>query len=294
MKRKENMSLINTTWKHVRRSPYQSIAAILIVMQTFFVVSMFIFLIVGSSRIIAFLESQPQVTAFFENETKQEEMQVLKEAVKQTGKVSATKFVSKEEALKIYEEQNKDEPILLEFVTADILPASLEVSTYKIQDLSEIYTLLKNAPIVAEVIYQKDLVSKLTLWTNALRTVGITLIAVLGISSVLILVIVIGIKISQKKTEIEIMRLLGATSWYVRWPFIFEGMLYGVVGAVVAWCIASGILWYATPFLNNFLGGVSVLPFSPIILLEILAVEILLGILLGVFSSFLAVLRYLK
>lgn len=165
------MSLINTTWKHVRRSPYQSIAAILIVMQTFFVVSMFIFLIVGSSRIIAFLESQPQVTAFFENETKQEEMQVLKEAVKQTGKVSATKFVSKEEALKIYEEQNKDEPILLEFVTADILPASLEVSTYKIQDLSEIYTLLKNAPIVAEVIYQKDLVSKLTLWTNALRTV---------------------------------------------------------------------------------------------------------------------------
>jgi len=288
------MSLINTTWKHVRRSPYQSIAAILIVMQTFFVVSMFIFLIVGSSRIIAFLESQPQVTAFFENETKQEEMQVLKEAVKQTGKVSATKFVSKEEALKIYEEQNKDEPILLEFVTADILPASLEVSTYKIQDLSEIYTLLKNAPIVAEVIYQKDLVSKLTLWTNALRTVGITLIAVLGISSVLILVIVIGIKISQKKTEIEIMRLLGATSWYVRWPFIFEGMLYGVVGAVVAWCIASGILWYATPFLNNFLGGVSVLPFSPIILLEILAVEILLGILLGVFSSFLAVLRYLK
>ncbi|OGH30823.1 MAG: hypothetical protein A3J69_02310 [Candidatus Levybacteria bacterium RIFCSPHIGHO2_02_FULL_42_12] len=294
MKRKENMSLINTTWKHVRRSPYQSIAAILIVMQTFFVVSMFIFLIVGSSRIIAFLESQPQVTAFFENETKQEEMQVLKEAVKQTGKVSATKFVSKEEALKIYEEQNKDEPILLEFVTADILPASLEVSTYKIQDLSEIYTLLKNAPIVAEVIYQKDLVSKLTLWTNALRTVGITLIAVLGISSVLILVIVIGIKISQKKTEIEIMRLLGATSWYVRWPFIFEGMLYGVVGAVVAWCIASGILWYATPFLNNFLGGVSVLPFSSIILLEILAVEILLGILLGVFSSFLAVLRYLK
>ena len=288
------MSLINTTWKHVRRSPYQSIAAILIVMQTFFVVSMFIFLIVGSSRIIAFLESQPQVTAFFENETKQEEMQVLKEAVKQTGKVSATKFVSKEEALKIYEEQNKDEPILLEFVTADILPASLEVSTYKIQDLSEIYTLLKNAPIVAEVIYQKDLVSKLTLWTNALRTVGITLIAVLGISSVLILVIVIGIKISQKKTEIEIMRLLGATSWYVRWPFIFEGMLYGVVGAVVAWCIASGILWYATPFLNNFLGGVSVLPFSPIILLEILSVEILLGILLGVFSSFLAVLRYLK
>ena len=288
------MSLINTTWKHVRRSPYQSIAAILIVMQTFFVVSMFIFLIVGSSRIIAFLESQPQVTAFFENETKQEEIQVLKEAVKQTGKVSATKFVSKEEALKIYEEQNKDEPILLEFVTADILPASLEVSTYKIQDLSEIYTLLKNAPIVAEVIYQKDLVSKLTLWTNALRTVGITLIAVLGISSVLILVIVIGIKISQKKTEIEIMRLLGATSWYVRWPFIFEGMLYGVVGAVVAWCIASGILWYATPFLNNFLGGVSVLPFSPIILLEILAVEILLGILLGVFSSFLAVLRYLK
>lgn len=288
------MSLVNTTWKHVRRSPYQSIAAILVVTQTFFVASIFAFFVIGSSQVIAFLETQPRVTAFFQNEAKQEDIDALSAKIKTTGKVSSTKFVSKEEALKIYEAQNKDEPILLEFVTADILPASLEVSTYRIQDLSDIYRMLTNSSVVERVIYQKDLVANLTAWTNALRTIGIVLIVAFGINSLLILVIVIGIKISQKKTEIEIMRLLGATSWYVRWPFVFEGVLYGIGGALVGWGISSVILWQATPFLQNFLGEISVLPFSPIILLEILGAELLLGILLGACSSFLAVLRYLK
>ena len=288
------MKHIKTTWTNIRRSPYQAFAAILIMMLTFLVISFFTFLIGGSSKIVNYFESKPQVTAFFKNEAKQSDINTLENDLQSTGKIASVKFVSKDEALKIYREQNKNDPLLLDLVTADILPASLEISSLKIEDLSNISDTLKNSPIVQEVVFQKDVVSTLTAWTSALRKIGLTLIVVLSLVSMFIMVTIIGIKISQKKDDIEIMRLIGATNWYIRWPFIFEGMFYGAIGAFLGWLISSLALWYATPFLSSFLRGIPVLPVSPVVLFELLAIELVLAAFLGAFSSFLAVLRYLK
>lgn len=294
MRRKEKMALLSTTWRHVRRSPYQAFAAIFIIMQTFFVASLFTFIVFGSSKIIAYFESLPQVTAFFTNEASQEKIDALRSQIESTGKVSGTKFVSKQEALQIYREKFKDDPLLLEFVTADILPSSLEISTIKIDDLSAISETLRKSDIIKEVVFPKDIIANLTAWTNALRQIGIVLIIILALDSIFIMAIIIGIKISQKKDEIEIMRLLGATKWYIRWPFLFEGMAYGMIGAIVGWLFATGALFYAMPLLRSFLQGIPIFPVSPLLLLELLGIELLIAALLGVFSSALAVLRYLK
>lgn len=283
-----------TTWRNIRRSPYQAFAAILIMMLTFLVASFFTFLLFGSAKIINYFESKPTLTAFFRNEAKQEDIKSLEKKLKETGKVAEVKFVSKQEALKIYREQNKNDPLLLDLVTEDILPASLEISAIKIEDLSIINSILKSSSNVSEVIYQKDVVSTLTSWTNAIRQIGIGLIIVLGIVSVFIIVTIIGIKISQKKEDIEIMRLIGASSWYVRWPFIIEGIFYGIVGTILGFGIATGAIWYTSPFLSNFLKGIPIFPVSPIFLLQLLAVELAIAVVLGAFSSFIAVLRYLK
>lgn len=288
------MAFLRTTWHHIRRSPYQAIAAVLIMMLTFLVVSIFSYVVIGSSRIIAYFESKPQATAFFKDEAKQENIDALKEQVKATGKVASMRFVSKKEALAIYRQQNQNDPLLLELVTADILPASLEISTKDIDDLASISELLKKSPSVQEVIFQKDVVATLTSWTNALRQIGIVLIILLSLVSVFIVITITGIKISQRRDEIEIMRLLGATKWYIRWPFIFEGMFYGVVGALLGWTISSLFLWYTSPSLSSFLRGIPVFPFSPLLIIELLGIELMFALCLGAFASFLAVLRYLK
>ncbi|MDO8657340.1 MAG: permease-like cell division protein FtsX [Candidatus Levybacteria bacterium] len=288
------MGFLKTTWRHVRRSPYQAFAAILITSLTFFVISIFTLVIFGSSKIISYFESKPQVTAFFKNEAKKESIDALKKQLESSDKVAKIKYVSKEEALKIYREQNKDDPLLLELVTADILPASLEISATKIDYLTDISDSLKNSPFVSEVIFQKDIISTLTSWTNAIRKIGVVLVFVLALVSVFVMVTIIGIKISQRREEIEIMRLIGATYWYIRWPFILEGILYGVIGAFFGWAFSSLAIWYATPFLSSFLQGIPMLPVSPIFLLEILGANVSFAIFLGIFSSFLAVLRYLK
>lgn len=288
------MKTFKTAWRNIRRSPYQAFAAVFVMALTFLFVSFFTFLLFASSKAINYFESRPQVTAFFRNEIKQGDIDGLKNNLMATNKVASLKFVSKQDALKIYREQNKSDPLLLELVTADILPASLEISTIKIENLSEINKQLLNSPLVSEVIFQKDVVSVLTSWTNALRSIGLGLIIALSIISIFIMVIIIGVKISQKKADIEIMRLIGADKWYIRWPFIFEGIFYGGIGAISGWLISTLVLWYTTPFLSSFLKGMPIFPIPLIFTFGLLGVEIMVAVVLGILASFLAVLRYLK
>ncbi|MBP9716893.1 MAG: permease-like cell division protein FtsX [Candidatus Levybacteria bacterium] len=288
------MKALSTTWRNIRRSPYQAVAAIFVMMLTFLAFSIFALIIFGSTRIVDYFESKPQVTAFFRDEAKQADIEDLGNSLKESGLISEVKFVSKEEALRIYKEQNKDDPLLLDLVTAEILPASLEIATYNIEDLALVSDTLKKSTIVQEVVFQKDVVSTLSSWTSALRKIGLAVVIILSMVSIFIMVTIIGIKISQKKSDIETMRLIGAGSWYIRWPFILEGIFYGLIGALIGWLISIGALFYVTPYLSSFLKGIPVLPISPIFLLELLAVEAVVAIILGAFSSYLAVLRYLK
>lgn len=289
------MEFLNTTWNHIRRYPYQAFAAVFIMVQTFLVISFFTFLVVGATGIISYFESVPKVTAFFKEEAKQENIDALRSQLQASKKVADVRFVSKQEALKIYSKQVSDDPLLMDLVTAEILPPSLEVSTKNVEDLEAIASMMRQATHVDKVIYQKDIIETLRVWTDAVRKVGIVLISVLALDSIFIMVIIIGIKISQKKKEIEVTRLLGATHWYIRWPFILEGITYGVIGAFFGWIVAVGGLLYATPFLQStVLKSIPLLPASPLFLLEVLVAELIFAAVLGIIASYLAVLRYLK
>src|ERR1700730_17496818 len=122
------MKATKTTLQHIRRSPYQSLAAVFIMMLTFLSITVFSFIVFGSSAVINFFESKPQVTAFFKDTATQQNIDGLRNQLNTTGMIASTKYISKEQALQIYKAQNKNDPLLLDLVTADILPASLEIS----------------------------------------------------------------------------------------------------------------------------------------------------------------------
>lgn len=285
-----------TMWTHIRRSPYQALAAIFIMTQTFFVISLFTMLILGSAKIIDYFESIPKVSVFFNNETKQEDIDVLSAELRKQDVVSDVRFISKKEAMSIYKNQvAKDDPLLMDLVTEDVLPAAIEVSAKKIDDLPQVVSLLTpSTSLIDKIVFPKDVITNLIQWTNALRQVGFVTSIVLALDSIFIMVIIISIKISQKKEEIEIMKLLSATNWYIRRPFLLEGIFYGVVGAVFGWLLASGALLYSTPFLTAFLGDIPLFPIPPLFYLALLGGEIIIAIVLGTIASFLAVLRFLK
>ncbi|MCL5675852.1 MAG: ABC transporter permease [Patescibacteria group bacterium] len=288
------MGRLQITWQHIRRSPYQALAAILVMLLTTFVACVFLMLAFGSEKILSYFESRPQVTAFLKDSTTKDQAGGIMQKLEETNKTASVKYISKEDALNIYKQQNKNDPLLLEMVSASILPASIEVSAKEIGDLNSLSDILKKETGVDEVVFQKDVVDTLVRWTTALRTIGVVFIAFLAAMATLVILTIIGMRISSRKEEIEIMRLVGASSWYIRWPFIFEGMFYGAMGAVFAWALSYGLLYYATPHLSIFLSGIGILPVSPILMLELLGVVLTGALLVGIFASTIALWRYLK
>lgn len=286
--------LIKTTWQHIRRSPYQSLTAIGIMSLTLFVALAFFLTALGSQAILNYFEGKPQITVFFTDEKKPEDIRLLEKKLKAAGQVSQTKYISKEEALAIYQEQNKKDPLLLEMVTSSILPASLDISAKDPQSLSGLVKSLQAEPAVEEVVYQKEIIDLLISWTQTIRKIGIFLVGFLTLLSFLILLTVIGMKIALRKGEIEILSLIGASKWYIRLPFLLEGSFYGAAAAIIGWTITAFLLIYLTPYLKSFLSGVPLFPIPLIFLLELLLGSILVGAGVGIIGSLLAVWRYLK
>ncbi len=293
----------NSIWAHMRRSPYQTLAAILTMFLTFLLGGVFALTTGTSLSILRYFEGKPQLTVFFMEKAGKPEADALKIILEATGKVASTKFVSKDDALAIYKEQNKNDPLLLEMVTADILPASLEVTAIDPRFLSELEPIIKKADGVEEVIFQKDVVDALLSWTNAIRIIGGTLAGLLAIDSLLIIMTVIGLKIAMKKEEIEILKLIGATQWYIRKPFIIEGGIYGIVGAFFAWLIITVLLFVFRPALLSFLGAIPVihtLLVNPVASTALIAlaglfvVFCITGFLLGAIGSLITLARYIK
>lgn len=280
--------------RNIRRTPFQAIAASMVMLLTFLALQTFVILGTGSQIALRYFESKPQVITFFKEGTTDQDISAIENALKQESRVTSTKFVSKEQALQIYRDKNKNDPTLLELVTANILPASLEISTKNPEDLSPIAEILKKEPVVSEVIVPEDVVSTLTSVTKIIRYVGGTTVGFLMVFATLVIVMIIGFKIRLKRTEIEIMRLLGASPSFIRNPFILEGMFYGLAGATLAWIISYGLLWYFTPFLVGYLGEIKLLPVNPLFMLALLGGNLTLATLVGAIGSFAAVRRYLK
>ena len=287
---------LQTAWKQIRRTPYQAMVAVMVMFLTFFALSVFTLISFGSIKILKYFEASPQVIAFFEKgkDISEGDLSKIKSRLEATGKLASFKYVSIHEAEAIYKEKNKDDPLLLELVNYKILPPSIEISATSIDALPELKKILESQPGVKDIAFYEDIVKSLGNWIKNIRLFGMGLVSYLLIQSFLVVITIIGMKILARKEEIEIMKLIGASHGFVRWPFVLEGIFYGVTGAFLAWGTSYIGLLYATPFLVSWLGDINLLPVPIWFMLLLLSGEIILGILVGFFGSLLAVHRFLR
>jgi len=288
------MQSLKTALTSLRRSPYQSLLAILVMSILFFVANTFAITLMGAETVLRFFETRPQVIAFFKLSADDAAIQATAQAIQARSAVASVKTISKTQALELYQKDNQDNPLLLELVTADILPASLEVSAKQAADLPAIKLELEKQPEIEEVAFQDDVLKSLLQWTKSLRWAGIFVISILGLVSFLTVVVMVSMKTVTKKNAVSIMQIIGATDWYILSPFVTEGIVYGLTGALIGWVSLYGALMYATPWLQSFLGGIISLPVSGQILLIQLGVSAGAGILLGSLASLVAARRLLR
>ncbi len=279
-----------------KRTPFQALVAFLVTFFSLFLGYIFFYVAVGSGQILHYFETRPQVNAYFQaNYVPNQELIATAEAqLKATGITRSVTYVTKDQALEIYKKLNSSDPLLLEAVTADMLPASLEVTGKTPKDLKALAEILKSIPNIEEVSYAEDVVSSLETWVSSVRLVGAVLVGTLLLISFLVMVMIIGLKISAKKSDIQTQQLLGANAGFIIIPFVKEGFTYGSLSAVSAWGLSCLLLLYSTPFLVKFLTGLPVLPISWLFMLASLLGGVIMGGGIGALAGLFAARRFLK
>lgn len=279
-------------FQNMRRTPYQSFAAIMVLVNTFFVGVLVVFTSLGLIQVLEYFESQPQMIVFFSPTTPESDIIEIQTRLSSREDVSEVLYISQEDALEIYREANKDDPQLLELVTAEILPASLEVSTNSIDSLGIIKSELEVVEGVDEIDLPEDVIDRLKTVLTGVRLAGGAFVGVMVFTSFLIITVVVGMKIANRQFEIKVMRLMGASSWYIQAPYLIEGALYGLISSNVAFALVVSLIMYASPHILAFAGDLPLLPKSYDIVLYVYGINVLAGVLIGMIGSILSVVRF--
>lgn len=296
-----------TSIDNIRRAPFQAMAAISVLAITFFVTTLIAVAVFSSQQLLSYFESRPQVIAFLVEDATQEQVDELMARLADDPRVINLNFVSKEKALEIYKDATSDNPILGELVSPSIFPASIEFSPRQLSEAEELISLMQGELIVDEIGFTASVggsstvsgvIDRLKTFSDYTRMAGLISISVLAVTSFLVLVVVIGMRISMKREEIESLSLIGATPGFIRAPLVLEAIHYSFVGAFAGWLIASVLVMYASPTIFGYFKDVPVLPKETgdffALLGIIFAFEIIAAFVIALFGSLFSLSRALK
>jgi len=242
--------------KSIRRAPYQSFAAFLMLFMSLLMATALLFSIGSLYGLLGYVETRPQVTVYFQSNASESEIGKIRQELIDSGKTLSVKYVSQTDAFKTYKELNKDNPLLLEMVTADILPASLEINAKKPVYLPQIAEFLQKKAGVNEVVFQKIIIDRLVQLTALIKTISLTFFIFLTITTMIILFTITHFKVALRKDEIELLRLLGASNNFIRWPFFQESLIFAFFSATSAFLFFIGLFFYFSSFINGYLQGI--------------------------------------
>lgn len=180
------------------------------------------------------IEEQVEVSVFLVDEITEAQQTDIETTLRELEVVRSVEYVGQEAAYEEFKELYKDQPALWENIDADVLPASFRVRLTDPDRVDVIRSKLDRNPAVEEIADQRETVERLVRFTALLRTFSVVMIVVLLGAAVLLISNTTQLAIYARRREIEIMKLVGATNWFVRLPFMLEGIAAGVAGAAIA------------------------------------------------------------
>ncbi|MFA6005455.1 MAG: ABC transporter permease [Patescibacteria group bacterium] len=291
----------------LRRNPYQSLSIFFALTFSFFMLLLFSFTILLLTKLVSYIETQPQVTVYFLKTTPESQIFKFREELLTQGKVKEARYISKEEALKIYKDLNKNEPLLLEMVTKDALPASLEVFTKQPEFLSEVAQEAKKVPGVEDVSFQQDIIDSLIRVTNTIKWSAIAFLTAQFLIVFFVIFATITFKIMSRKEEIEILRLLGASRYFVIRPFLAENLLINFAASITSSTVFMSLFFGFQSQLSAFLVGIPALslynqgtfaitiwPPNAYVFILLASISFIVGYIIIWLTTFVAASKYVK
>lgn len=251
---------------------------------------------VNLQHMASFAESQVEIVAYLRPDFNRALSTLLLERVRAIPGVADARFVSKEQALERLRQQFGEQAYLLEGLDepgANPLRDSVEVSLAAPEAAAAVAQGLRGLDGVEEVSYRQDVVERLVALTRLLRLLGLVLVGLLAVATVFVIANTIRLTVFARRREIAIMKLVGATDAFIRWPFFLEGLILGLGGALVAGGLAAAGYGYVVRLLSEALPFLPVLGPDPLIW-NLTKLLLGIGALIGAVGSALSLRRFLS
>ncbi|MBC7708314.1 FtsX-like permease family protein [Polaromonas sp.] len=300
--------IITTGMTNFIRNASLAAAAIAVMVVTLTIVLFSLIANATFTNTIAQITNKIDISVYLKDSATKEQQQAFVKSIKKLPDVASVSFLSKDQALQSYIKDNAKNPQLLQAINAtdNPLPATIKV---KPRNLNQIGTIKNFLVLPANAALQtadspsyngdrKQAIDTITHATNVLRTIGIASVIIFTIICALIIFNTIQMAIFNRRDELTIMRLLGASTSYIRGPFVVESAIYGVLSAILSMVIINAAFIASSSALQATSLGLLDINFASDYFgqhfLQLLGLQLLVGILIGIASSTIATRRYLK
>uniref|UniRef100_A0A7C4R2R5 Cell division protein FtsX n=1 Tax=candidate division CPR3 bacterium TaxID=2268181 RepID=A0A7C4R2R5_UNCC3 len=298
-----SFKLLKNAAQSIIRNKWLTFATVTVMTLTLFTISVFIVLNLLVNSTIETVKSKIDLEVYFKDEVTEDMILDIKKEVSKLPEVKEAQYITKEDAVKIFKEKYKGDSSLSEAVseTPDSLPASLRIGFYKAEDIETINKMFRGGKydaVTDDTSYENNgnTINALIAFSSYIKKGGLGLSLVFLITSLIVVLNTIRMTMYTRREEIEIMKLVGATNWYIRWPFVLEGAFYGFISMIIASIALLICFKFGGPYLIGYLeefsvGFVDALNnYGIMILLWQFAVSVFVGVV----SASIAIGRYLR
>lgn len=282
------------TLKSLRRNRLLSIATVSTVAICILILGMAVLITINAGNFMNRLESDLEMAVFVDNSLDQSDLKDLRMELEQMPGVKSVVFVSKEQALKELQAKFDDKDYdLRQTLGKNPLPNSFDVKAENPKEVAKLAQKIEGLSGVEKVNYGKGIVERLFQVTRWVRIISIAVIIMLALGAVFLIATTIRLAIFSRRKEIYLMKLIGATDWFVRWPFFIEGILLGSLGSLIA--IALLALGY-TSLLSNMQTAVYFIPLvkNYQLLINVYLSLFAAGAVLGMTGTYISVNRFIN
>lgn len=294
--------IIKAGFQDFWRNGWLSAATVSVMALALSMVMGLLLLSVLTEALIANLENKIDVAVYFNPGTVETDILKIKNDLFSLPEVKNVAYVSEEDALVRFKERHKDDPVIsqaLEELDVNPLEASLNIKVKDTEMFPAVVSFLEKSEyqsIVSKVNYyeNKDVIMRLTAAISAIRKGGAVISIILAVIAMLVAFNTIRITIYTLKDEIGIMKLVGATNWFVRGPFLIAGALYGVVASLVTMLVFYPLVFGLSPAMSRFFPGADLLQYFQHNFLTLWLILLGVGVVLSVAGSVIAIGKYLK
>ena len=285
---------IKETYKSIRRNGFMSFASISTVAVSLLVLGMFLMIFLNTNNLAQYLESQVQVSVYMQDSATDKELAAVKEMLTKMPGVVKVPQVSKQQALERFKKRLGDQEQLLNSLGKDNpFPNSFEVQVDSPERIKVLTPQLGQLPKVETAKFGQEVVEHLFQLTKILRFGGILLVVFLAMATLFIISNTIRLTVFARRKEVIIMKYVGATDWFIRWPFLLEGMTLGFFGAVVAFILINSIYSGLLERIHATLAFLPLLPTSPLLLYVDLFL-LVAGTGIGALGSYISLRKFLR